>query len=385
MRTQVLIGSPDGFAERLREVQEELGLDGILAELNCGGRIPHDRVVNAIRLLCEEVKPRFHDIWSFRSVPSPLAGDGECGASAGAVAYSGGEVGIMRFGLFGGARTEIGEQASDSQIYTDYVDYICEAEALGFHSVFLVEHHFTGFGQISATLSFLTYLAAKTSKMRLGTAVLVLPWHNPALLAEQAATLDLLSNGRLDLGIGKGYRWGEFHGFCIPMEEAGERYEEAVAFLRKAWTTKGRFSHHGKHWHYEDIVVEPAPVQKPHPAVVDRRVQPEFDPPGGRERVQPAARPERQPRAGRREHRHLPQGGRGAGAGLRPDDGRADPGAPYRDERGGARGGAPACACSSCAMSSNCRCRRRAILRPSAARGALSRKRRCARPPKPTR
>jgi alkanesulfonate monooxygenase SsuD/methylene tetrahydromethanopterin reductase-like flavin-dependent oxidoreductase (luciferase family) len=171
----------------------------------------------------------------------------------------------MRFGLFGGARTEMGEQASDSQIYTDYVDYICEAEALGFHSVFLVEHHFTGFGQISATLSFLTYLAAKTSRMRLGTAVLVLPWHNPALLAEQAATLDLLSDGRLDLGIGKGYRWREFHGFCVPMEEAGERYDEAVAFLRKAWTSKTRFSHHGKRWHFEDVVVEPAPIQKPHP------------------------------------------------------------------------------------------------------------------------
>src|SRR5437763_719916 len=164
----------------------------------------------------------------------------------------------MRFGLFGGARTEIGEQASDSRIYTDYIDYICEAEQLGFHSVFLVEHHFTGFGQVSASLSFLTYLAAKTSTMRLGTAVLVLPWHNPALLAEQAATLDLLSNGRFDFGIGKGYRWGEFHGFCIPMEEAEERYRETVDFLRKAWTTQGRFSHHGKYWHYDDVVIEPA-------------------------------------------------------------------------------------------------------------------------------
>ncbi|MFZ3234670.1 MAG: LLM class flavin-dependent oxidoreductase [Stellaceae bacterium] len=171
----------------------------------------------------------------------------------------------MRFGLFGGARTEIGEQASDSRIYTDYIDYICEAEALGFHSVFLVEHHFTGFGQISATLGFLTYLAAKTTRIRLGTAVLVLPWHNPALLAEQAATLDLLSNGRLDLGIGKGYRWGEFHGFSMPMDEAAARYDEAVEFLRKAWTATGRFSHHGERWHYEDIVIEPAPVQKPHP------------------------------------------------------------------------------------------------------------------------
>jgi alkanesulfonate monooxygenase SsuD/methylene tetrahydromethanopterin reductase-like flavin-dependent oxidoreductase (luciferase family) len=171
----------------------------------------------------------------------------------------------MRFGLFGGARTDPGEQAGDSRIYSDYIDYICEAETLGFHSVFLVEHHFTGFGQISATLNFLTYLAAKTSRMRLGTAVLVLPWHNPALLAEQAATLDLLSNGRFDFGIGKGYRWGEFHGFCIPMEEADERYQETVAFLRKAWMTPGRFSHHGKYWQYDDIIVEPAPVQKPHP------------------------------------------------------------------------------------------------------------------------
>ena len=71
----------------------------------------------------------------------------------------------MRFGLFGGARTEIGDQVSDSHNYTEYVDYICEAEALGFHSVFLVEHHFTGFGQVSATLSFLTYLAAKTTTL----------------------------------------------------------------------------------------------------------------------------------------------------------------------------------------------------------------------------
>jgi alkanesulfonate monooxygenase SsuD/methylene tetrahydromethanopterin reductase-like flavin-dependent oxidoreductase (luciferase family) len=66
----------------------------------------------------------------------------------------------MRFGLFGGARSDPGEQASDSRIYSDYIDYICEAEELGFHSVFLVEHHFTGFGQVSATLNFLTYLAA---------------------------------------------------------------------------------------------------------------------------------------------------------------------------------------------------------------------------------
>ena len=171
----------------------------------------------------------------------------------------------MRFGLFGGARTVVDGRASDSAMYTDYIDYVCEAEKLGFHSLFLVEHHFTGMGQISASLSFLCYLAAKTTRMRLGAAVVVLPWHNPALLVEQAATLDLLSNGRFDFGIGRGYRHNEFHGFCIPMEEANERYEEALEFIRKAWSSEGRFSHHRKRWHFEDVVVEPAPTQKPHP------------------------------------------------------------------------------------------------------------------------
>jgi len=172
----------------------------------------------------------------------------------------------MKFGLFGGATARGSDSASDSsQDYRRYVDYICEAEALGFHSVFMVEHHFTGFNQVSASLTFLAYLAARTTRMRLGTAVTVLPWHNPALLAEQAATVDLLSNGRLDFGVGRGYRYSEFSGFCIPMEEADERYGEALEVIRKAWTSPGRFSHHGKRWHYENVVIEPSPTQQPHP------------------------------------------------------------------------------------------------------------------------
>src|SRR5947209_7736872 len=171
----------------------------------------------------------------------------------------------MRFGLFGGARTDPGEQASDSRIYDDYIDYICEAEALGFHSVFLVEHHFTGFGQISATLNFLTFIAARTTTLRRGTAVLVLPWHNPVLLAEQAATLDLLSQGRLDFGIGMGYRYREFAGFCMPMEEAEARFDESLAVILKAWTSDAPWSHRGKYWQFDDVVVEPPTAQKPHP------------------------------------------------------------------------------------------------------------------------
>lgn len=120
---------------------------------------------------------------------------------------------------------------------------------------------------MSATLNLLTWLAAKTKTLRLSTAVVVLPWHNPVLLAEQTDTLDLLSGGRLDFGVGKGYRHSEFSGFCIPIEEAEERFEEALDVLIKSWSSKERFSHHGKHWHFEAIIVEPVSAQRLRPAV----------------------------------------------------------------------------------------------------------------------
>jgi alkanesulfonate monooxygenase SsuD/methylene tetrahydromethanopterin reductase-like flavin-dependent oxidoreductase (luciferase family) len=172
----------------------------------------------------------------------------------------------MKFGLFGGISSSGGTEVSGYLAnYEGYIQAVVDAEALGFHSNFLVEHHFTGMGQVSASLSLLTYLAARTSRIRLGTAVVVLPWHNPVLIAEQAATLDLLSHGRFDFGVGKGYRFSEFEGFQIPIEEAAERFEEVMTVIRAAWTTEGRFSHQGKRWTFKDIVVEPATTQKPHP------------------------------------------------------------------------------------------------------------------------
>jgi alkanesulfonate monooxygenase SsuD/methylene tetrahydromethanopterin reductase-like flavin-dependent oxidoreductase (luciferase family) len=171
----------------------------------------------------------------------------------------------MKFGLFGGAKSAGEGSVGDSLGYRKYIDYVLTAEELGYHSVFVVEHHFTGVGQLSASLNFLSYLAGRTSRIRLGTAVVVLPWHNPVLLAEQVATVDLLSNGRLDFGVGKGYRPPEFAGFCIPIEEATERFDETITFLRKAWTAGDRFSHHGKRWRFENVVIEPRPVQQPHP------------------------------------------------------------------------------------------------------------------------
>jgi alkanesulfonate monooxygenase SsuD/methylene tetrahydromethanopterin reductase-like flavin-dependent oxidoreductase (luciferase family) len=174
----------------------------------------------------------------------------------------------MKFGLFGSAQAQRGGPDLDSgQGFRDFIAYNVEAEALGYDASFVVEHHFTGFGQISASLNLLTFLAARTSTLRLGTAVLVLPWHNPVLLAEQAATIDLLSDGRLEFGVGKGYRHNEFASFCIPIGEADERFEEGLALIVKSWTSEQRFSHHGKFWNFDDIIVEPPTRQKPHPPI----------------------------------------------------------------------------------------------------------------------
>jgi alkanesulfonate monooxygenase SsuD/methylene tetrahydromethanopterin reductase-like flavin-dependent oxidoreductase (luciferase family) len=172
----------------------------------------------------------------------------------------------MRFGLFGSAQAKrSGPDTDSSQGFREFIDNNVEAEALGYYSTFLVEHHFTGFGQVSASLNLLTWLGARTRHLRLGTAVLVLPWHNPVLLAEQAATLDLLSGGRLDFGVGKGYRHNEFAGFCVPMEEADERFEESLDVMTKAFSSDAPFSHRGKYWQFDNIVVEPPTAQRPHP------------------------------------------------------------------------------------------------------------------------
>lgn len=182
----------------------------------------------------------------------------------------------MKFGLFGSALAKRGGPDLDSsQGFKEYVDYCIEAEALGYTSIFTVEHHFTGFGQVSATLNLLTWVAARTSALRLGTAVTVLPWHNPVLLAEQAATLDLLSGGRLDFGVGKGYRQPEFSGFSIPMAEADERFEEGLEIILKSWTSEERFSHRGKYWRFDNIIVEPPTAQKPHPPIWMAATSPE--------------------------------------------------------------------------------------------------------------
>src|ERR1700722_19621545 len=172
----------------------------------------------------------------------------------------------MKFGVFTSAQASSNDlPAETGQGFREWLDFNVEAEALGFTSSFLVEHHFTGWNQVSSTLMLLMALAMRTKTLRLGSAGVGVARDKPGLLAEQAATLDLISGGRFDFGIGKGYRHSEFKGFQIAPEEAEARFDEAVEVMKRAFTTRERFSHRGRFWHFEDIVAEPPPAQQPHP------------------------------------------------------------------------------------------------------------------------
>jgi alkanesulfonate monooxygenase SsuD/methylene tetrahydromethanopterin reductase-like flavin-dependent oxidoreductase (luciferase family) len=152
------------------------------------------------------------------------------------------------------------------RLYNETLDQARWAEELGFHSVWLSEHHFTDDGYMPSVPSALAALAARTDRMRLGTAVLLAPLHHPLRLAEDLAVVDLISNGRLDIGIAAGYRSKEFEVMSVPRTERGQRTQETVQLLRMAWTGE-KFSFRGKSYHYEDVTVTPQPAQPDGPPI----------------------------------------------------------------------------------------------------------------------
>jgi alkanesulfonate monooxygenase SsuD/methylene tetrahydromethanopterin reductase-like flavin-dependent oxidoreductase (luciferase family) len=139
------------------------------------------------------------------------------------------------------------------------------AEELGFDAVWLGELHFQKDRSILASpLVVAGALAAGTRRIRIGIAVQVLPLSHPLRLAEDVATVDHLSRGRLDFGVGRSGLPGHYQGFNIPYEESRDRFFECLEILRKAWTQE-RFSHDGRHYQFRDVCVVPKPYQKPHP------------------------------------------------------------------------------------------------------------------------
>ena len=147
--------------------------------------------------------------------------------------------------------------------YDQALTQACRADEAGFDSVWLTEHHFSRHGIVSDSLMVLAHLAARTSSVRLGTAVSVLPLHHPVRLAEAAATVDQLSGGRLDLGIGRGYQPGSSEG------SAWTSPRSTTASPRPSTCSTdlvhGPVSHSGTYWSFEDAYPQPRPVQRPHP------------------------------------------------------------------------------------------------------------------------
>ena len=206
----------------------------------------------------------------------------------------------MKFGLFGGARAR-GGPAGDSQGYHDFINYVIDAEELGFSSVFLVEHHFTGFGQVSASLNLLSYLAARTethpSRHRGRRAAVAQSGAGRRAGRDARSAVERPARFRRRQGLPRRTS-SPASASRRTRRPSGSTRRWTV--IRKAWTSKGRFSHHGKWWHYDNIVVEPAPIQQPHPPFWLGAGSPEIDPPRRARGLQSAARPDR---ADRSDHR----------------------------------------------------------------------------------
>lgn len=168
----------------------------------------------------------------------------------------------MRFSTFHIQSQPAGSTAA--QTLRDELQLMLLAEDLGFHAIWLAEHHFSDWGVCPSPATMLAYVAARTKRLRLGVALSVVPLHDPVQVAEEYALLDVLSDGRLDFGLGRGSHAYEYQGFGVPHAEGTSRLREALQVIRKAWTQE-RFSHHGEHYHYSDIALVPRPVQSPLP------------------------------------------------------------------------------------------------------------------------
>ena len=168
----------------------------------------------------------------------------------------------MKFGTFYFFQATPGQRHAD--IIRGELDQIEWTEELGFDEIWLTEHHFIEYGLSVSPAILATAAAMRTQRVRIGLAAAILPFHDPIRLAEELAMVDILSGGRLDVGVGRGNRPVEFEGYRIPQIESRERFEETLAIMLRAWT-QDRFSFEGQHFTIPEVRVIPKPVQRPHP------------------------------------------------------------------------------------------------------------------------
>jgi alkanesulfonate monooxygenase SsuD/methylene tetrahydromethanopterin reductase-like flavin-dependent oxidoreductase (luciferase family) len=167
-----------------------------------------------------------------------------------------------------------GEDESDHQVFHDTLDEIQLADELGFDSVWLAEHHFSRYGILGSPLNFAMAIAERTEQITIGTAVLVLPFYDPVRLAEDICALDVLSKGRVMIGVGRGYQPKEFAGFRIPLEESKQRYQEILEIIHLALREED-WSYEGEHFRYENMTTFPRPYTPGGPPILQGTVSPE--------------------------------------------------------------------------------------------------------------
>jgi alkanesulfonate monooxygenase SsuD/methylene tetrahydromethanopterin reductase-like flavin-dependent oxidoreductase (luciferase family) len=220
----------------------------------------------------------------------------------------------MRFGFFD--QLPCAEGYSERQRYQDIMAQIELGDALGFQTAWLGELHFSRpFSILATPLMVLAAAAQRTSRIRLGTAVTLLPLHNPVKVAEEAATADILSDGRLEFGVGRGTAPIHYVGYDILQEESRERFEEGLDFILQAWTHES-FSYQGKYFRAQDLTLVPRPIQTPHPPIRIAANSPDTFPIAGRRGLSifatPLINPPEKLRAGLTVYRDtLPAGVRG--------------------------------------------------------------------------
>jgi luciferase family oxidoreductase group 1 len=178
----------------------------------------------------------------------------------------------MRFGMLHLFENPIGK--TEHEIIHEQMQLMRAAEDLDFDSVWPAEHHFTEYGFCASPALSLAAIASETKRIRLGTGIVILPLNHPLRVAEDYGFLDHLSNGRIDLGIGRGYQPLEFERYGVDQTTTRQQFHEALEIIRQAWT-QGRVDFAGEHYRFRDVPIRPVPMQKPYPPIWMAALSPE--------------------------------------------------------------------------------------------------------------
>jgi probable F420-dependent oxidoreductase len=172
----------------------------------------------------------------------------------------------IRFGLWYDFRNPPQWRQPADQLYAETLEQIVWGESHGFDDVWLSEHHFIEDGYLPSIMPMAAAIAARTERIRIVSGVLLMPFHNPVRIAEDIAVVDTISGGRMELGVGVGFKLEEFEGFGVPFKERGARTNQSLEIIRRALAGDG-VTFKSEFFDFKNVRVTPQPIQKPHPPI----------------------------------------------------------------------------------------------------------------------